>query len=376
MKFGIDYRPALLSRSGIGRYTRAIAAAMARHLEPDDELRLFAHSLARKTPGLAGPPESPHGRVSLVRGRFPGRLLHLLGRLGLASVESFTGALDRFLYTDLVFPPLRAAPHCVMVHDLAFLKSERFHGRGFGKKVWRRMEPVLERAAALLTPSPATADDLARHMPGVAGKISVVAHGCEHLTPAMGVEPHVPEEAATLDAYFLAVGTLEPRKNWIGVLEAFESIAESVPSMGLVFAGMPGWLYAPFMEKVERSPVRGRIRLLQGVDDDALAGLYSAATALVYPSFWEGFGFPVVEAMSLGCPVITSDRSSLSWLAGEAALLVDPDVVSEIAAAMRRLAKESAVGQELAMAGSVRIRSYTWAAAGRATLEVIREAND
>ncbi len=383
MKIGIDYRPALLSRTGIGRYTREIVAAMAGLLTSGDELRLFAVSLAEKADGLpdpparsAGTPAGSGGRVVAVRKRFPGRLIHFLGRFGLIGVETFTGPLDRFLYTDLVYPPLKSAPHCAMVHDLAFIRSAHFHEPDFGRKVWKRMAPVLERAAAILTPSPATADDLVRHLPSAAKKVHVVAHGGEHLTAAMGVEPRLPEEAAAMESYFLAVGTLEPRKNWISVLGAFESIAETVPRAGLIFAGTPGWLHAPFMESLARSTFRHRIRLMDGVDDSTLAGLYTNAIGLVYPSLWEGFGFPVAEAMSLGCPVITSNRSSLSWLAGDAALLVDPDEKAGIAAAMKRLAREKTLGEELALAGRDRIKSFSWTHAGRATLEVIGEAID
>ncbi len=374
MKIGIDYRPAFLSLTGVGRYTRAITEAMAGLLGAGDELRLFAVSLARGVHGLSSLPEPGRGRVVAARKRFPGRLIHLLGRFGLIGVESFTGPLDSFLYTDLVYPPLVKTPHCVMVHDLAFIRSKDFHGRGFGRKVWRRMVPVLEKAGAILTPSPTTAEDLAHHLPATARKIHVVAHGCEHLTPSMGVEPR--RAGGAEGSYFLAVGTLEPRKNWIGVLSAFESIADSFPDTELIFAGTPGWLYAPFVQKIERSPVRHRIRLVEGVDDSVLADLYSRAICLVYPSFWEGFGFPVAEAMSLNCPVITSNRSSLSWLAGEAALLVDPEAEGEIAAAMKRLAADDKLGRDLAQAGLERIKPFTWKQAGRTTLEVIHEAID
>jgi len=380
MKIGIDYRPALLSRTGIGRYTREISAAMAGLLAADDELRLFSLSLAPRAAGLPDPPTGSArrsaGRVVAVRKRFPGRLLHLLGRFGLAGVETFTGPLDRFLYTDLVYPPLKTTPFCVVVHDLAFMRSEEYHGHGFGRKVWKRMAPVLEKAAAIVVPSPATADDLVHHLPSAAKKVRVVAHGGEHLTAAAGVEARLPGEAAALGAYFLAVGTLEPRKNWIGVLKAFESIAQSAPRAGLIFAGTPGWLYEPFLESLGRSKFRTRIRLMNGVDDRTLAGLYSHAIGLVYPSLWEGFGFPVAEAMSLGCPVITSNRSSLAWLAGDASLRVDPDSVEAIAAAMKRLALEKTLGEELALRGQDRIKSFTWTHAGRATLEVIGETID
>jgi glycosyltransferase involved in cell wall biosynthesis len=108
------------------------------------------------------------------------------------------------------------------------------------------------------------------------------------------------------------------------------------------------------------------------VDDAGLAGLYARAIALVYPSLYEGFGLPVAEAMSLGCPVITSDRSALPETAGGAALLVDPEDISQIAAAMIRLAREKAFGDDLAASGRERARELTWERAANATLEVYR----
>jgi len=372
MKIGIDYRPALLSRTGIGRYTREITAAMAAQLAAGEELHLFGVSMARADAVTGPPPERPPAGAVLARKRFPGRLLHLLGRLGVMGVETFTGPLDVFLYSDLVYPPLKRAAHCVTIHDLAFLRSESFHEKGFGRTVWKRMQPVLESAAGVIVPSQATAGDLERHAPACRNKIHVVAHGCDHLlSPAAGSE-RLPAAAAALGSFFLAMGTLEPRKNWERVLRAFESAAPSLPDTSLVFAGTPGWLHEPLMRGLETSPVRGRIRLLTGVDDAALAGLYRNALALVYPSLWEGFGFPVAEAMSLGCPVITSGRSALPETAGGAALLVDPEDVSEIAAAMIRLARERSLREDLAARGRERAGSLTWKKAARETLEVLR----
>ena len=301
MRTGIDYRPALLSGTGIGRYTREITAAVSARLAPGEELRLFGVSLAR--PRFPFPGGAPGGRAVLARKRFPGRLLHLLGRFGLAGVETFTGPLDLFFYTDLVFPPLkRGTPYLVMVHDLAFLRSKSFHEKGFGRSVWKRMAPFLEGAAALLAPSPATADDVGRFLPAWKGRIHVVPHGGDHLPrpSSAGEEGGAGSVGARRERggpevpgpYFLAVGTFEPRKNHLGVLEAFERAAAGLPGTSLVFAGTRGWLDRPFFARLDASPLRSRVRLVIGPDDKTLAGLYAGALGLVYPSLWEGLGFP------------------------------------------------------------------------------------
>jgi alpha-1,3-rhamnosyl/mannosyltransferase len=236
------------------------------------------------------------------------------------------------------------------------------------------MRPVLESAAAVLVPSEATAGDLEHRLPGCRQRIHVVAHGCDHLQHLEASPDSLPEGTAALGSFFLAMGTLEPRKNWERVLRAFESAAASVPDANLVFAGTPGWLHEPFLRGLETSPLRSRIRLLTGVDDRSLAALYSRALALVYPSLWEGFGLPVAEAMSLGCPVVTSDRSALPETAGGAALLVDPESVPEIAAAMIRLHRERSLREDLSLRGRERAGGLTWERAATATLEALRES--
>jgi glycosyltransferase involved in cell wall biosynthesis len=141
--------------------------------------------------------------------------------------------------------------------------------------------------------------------------------------------------------------------------------------MELVFAGIPGWLHEPFLKSLEISPARERIRLLTGVDDRSLAVLYGRALALVYPSLWEGFGLPVAEAMSMGCPVITSERSALPETAGGAALLVNPENVPEIAAAMIRLFRERSFREDLSCRGRKRAGELTWDRAAEATLKAL-----
>jgi|GEM_PF-408325 len=384
MIIGIDYRPALLSRAGIGRYTREITTALADHLADGDELRLFGASLARPDRLALEAGFAQRGpAVRLVSRRFPGRLLHFLGRLGLMGVETLTGPLDVFLYTDLVYPPLRRTACVVVIHDLAFLRSSSFHESGFGAKVWCRMQPVLRRARSIIVPSPATAEDLRGYAPFCAERVEVVPHGCDHLMRIRSQLTRSPPGIVPDGPYFLAVGTWEPRKNWERVLHAFEAAIPLLstrragevsrePEPLLVFAGTKGWLCSSFLDQVHLSPLRARIRLIDEVDDGELIRLYEGALALVYPSLWEGFGLPVAEALSLGCPVVTSKGSAMSWLATGAAQLVDPESVTEIAEAMAELAHDDGLRESLSRAGRERAGQANWARAGAATLQVLK----
>jgi glycosyltransferase involved in cell wall biosynthesis len=179
------------------------------------------------------------------------------------------------------------------------------------------------------------------------------------------------------DDYILHVGTLQPRKNLIRLIEAMQAIRHAQRQVGirnltLVLAGQPGWLSAPVLAKArEHSDV---VRLLGYVPDEDLAGLYSGARAFVFPSLYEGFGFPVLEAMACGTPVICSDTSSLPELVGEAALLVDPTDTSALASAVARVLSEDNLRAALVEKGFVQARKFSWDRTARETLEVLERA--
>ena len=175
------------------------------------------------------------------------------------------------------------------------------------------------------------------------------------------------------DSFFLSVGTFEPRKNHLGLLEAFVQAAPELPGTALVIAGAPGWLDAPFRERLARSGVKKRVHLMEAVDDHTLSRLYRDALALVYPSLGEGFGLPVAEAMAAGCPVITSNRPPLTEVAGQAACLVDPNDRSELASALVRLARDASMRRALSKAGRARAKDFTWPGTAERLLAFARE---
>jgi glycosyltransferase involved in cell wall biosynthesis len=170
-------------------------------------------------------------------------------------------------------------------------------------------------------------------------------------------------------AYLLYVGTLQPRKNLVRLVEAFAQIQN--PNLQLVLAGQKGWLYADLFARVEALGLSGHVVFTGYVADDDRAALLSGATALLYPSLYEGFGMPVLEAMACGTPVLTSDVSSLPEVAGDAALLVNPLDTNAIAAGMARLVADAGLRRSLVERGSLQIRQFSWAKAARQVLEAI-----
>ena len=257
----------------------------------------------------------------------------------------------------LLFPG-RAA---VTVHDLGYKFFPLAHPLKQRLYLDGTTRYSAARASVVLADSQATADDLTRFYETSASKIRVVYPGVD--APTISDVAGVRKKYGLPERYFLFLGTLQPRKN-IGRIAAAYRSAKLTDLTALVLAGGQGWLYDPAWTAGTDGVI------LPGYIDDADKGaLYAGALALFFPSLYEGFGFPVLEAMHCGTPVICSNTSSLPELAGEAALLVNPFDVEAIAEAMRSIAKDEALRLSLREKGFVQARKFTWEAAARAALE-------
>jgi len=372
MKLGIDFRPALLGGAGIARYVREMCRAMPPLLGSGDELVLFSVAFARHKHLLMDTaPFEEHPRVKIIRFRFPNRILHALGRLGFSGVEMFTGKLDMFLYTDFVYPPLKKARSALVLYDLLFMHECGFHGPAFCRRMTKRVSRAMKAASGLIVPTRAVLDDIKRFFPELDIPVKVIPMAGRHMQTADSEKKTGP--AVLPDRYFLCVGTLEPRKNHVRVLHAFEEAEASMPGIKLVIAGRRGWGEAPFRSRLRNSPARDRIILFEEVDDSMLTRLYKGAIALVYPSLGEGFGLPVVEAMSIGCPVVASDLPPFPEVAGMDAVLVDPFDPDAIRSALVRVANDRALRDRLIHAGARRVASLSWRRTAAETLGFMHE---
>jgi glycosyltransferase involved in cell wall biosynthesis len=286
----------------------------------------------------------------------------------LPAVEGDAG-LDAVLYPYWPCPPRRrpgAPPAAMFVHDLAFRvrpKEVPWQQRVYMGSI---LPGALRRAAAVLTPSEATRRDLLEHypLPGLAGRTSVVKEGWSLGAVAPGALPDGLEPG-----FLLAVGTIEPRKNYPRLLAAYRLLRSRLGAPPpLVVVGRVGWAYGSALDELRAEP---GVRLLSDVDDPALRALYRAAGALAFPSLYEGFGLPLLEAMADGLPALAGDAGALPELAGDAALLVDPTDVQAIAAGLERVLCDGELRQRLAEAGRRRAAGYTWAGAAAAALDVL-----
>jgi glycosyltransferase involved in cell wall biosynthesis len=278
-------------------------------------------------------------------------------------------ALDAILYPYWPSPPRRergAPPAAMVVHVLAFRIRPRevpWQQRAYLGSI---LAAALRQAAAVMVPSEVTRADLLDHyaLPGLADRVHVVTPG----VGLQGVEPaSLPDGLSP--GFLLAVGTIEPRKNYPRLLAAYRRLKERGVEVPLVVAGRVGWAYGDALEELRREP---GVRLLGHVDDPTLRALYKGAAVLALPSLYEGFGLPLLEAMSEGVPALAGAAGALPGLAAEAALLVDPLDVEAIADGLGRLLEDSSLRRRLSAAGRERAAGFSWEAAAAATWDVLQ----
>ena len=370
MRIGVDYSAAVWQGAGIGRYTRALVGELLR-LDRENRYVLIypAGFPGRPAPFLPHLRHLNHPGLRLrplpLSDRYQAILWQRL-RLPLP-VELFCGRLDLFYSPDFVLPPQLAGRRILTIHDLAFLVHPECAVPSLGWYLRRAIPRSIARADLLLADSWHTRRDLV-------GLLGVPPERVEVVYP--GVEPAFrPLERAALEEvraryglperFLLTVGTIEPRKNLPRLLEALSGLPERL-RLPLVVVGRPGWLYEESFAAVERWGLQGQVRFLGFVPQEDLPALYNLALALVYPSLYEGFGLPPLEAMACGTPVLTGRVSSLPEVVGEAAVLVDPADVSSIREGLQRLLEDEALRERLRQAGPERAREFTWEkAAGR-----------
>ena len=269
-------------------------------------------------------------------------------------------------------------PYVVMIHDISYRARPRFTSpRNFALQNILGWLTAL-RASAVTTPSHFSRREVARLYPWLRDRAFVTPNAVKSaFYPRPSAEVEQVKKAFDISApYFLFVGTPQPRKNIARVVEAFLAVTRKVERVQLVIAGKS----TPELGKLRRAHqaafASGRVVATGYVSDDDLACLYSGCIALVFPSLYEGFGIPVLEAMACGAPVITSNTTALPEAAGDAALLVNPEDTMAIAQAMRRVLDEPDLRAALRARGFAHARQFTWAQTARATAEAYQAALD
>jgi glycosyltransferase involved in cell wall biosynthesis len=363
---GIDYTPAYEQGGGIGRYVRELVAALAEY-DGETPYRLFVAGAGRKA---LPPPPGPNFSYApcFVTPEWLARLWHR-ARLPIP-VELWTGVLRLFHATDFTLPPVyRGTPAVLTVHDLSFVRVPGAASPALKAYLDRVVLRYVRRADHVLADSQATKDDLVTLYATPPQKVSVLLSGV-HPRFKPTHDPAIRARYGIGDGPFaLAVGTVQPRKNYERLMRALAGL----PDVQLVVAGGRGWLEGPIYAAVESLGLRERVKFIGFAADEDLPALYTEARCLAFPSLYEGFGLPILEAMACGTPVLTSNVSSLVEVAGDAAVLVDPLSEASLRDGLTRILSDEALRERLIADGIRRAASFTWARAAKQLWDVYQQ---
>jgi glycosyltransferase involved in cell wall biosynthesis len=375
LRIGIDYTAALKQSGGIGRYTRGLITTLAEldnknsytlMVTPDappDDLQVF-HAQPNFTPKFY-PLAERWLTIGWHRFYLP------------IPVEWFTGRVDLFHSPNFILPPTRQAKTLLTVHDLSFIRHPQGAVPSLRKWLEKAVPRSLARADHVLADSESTKQDLIDIFQLTPKTITVVGAGVEarfqpvtdsHRLETVRRRYHLPPS----EKFILGLGTLEPRKNFTGLIKAY-SQSPVRHTHHLVIAGGKGWLYNEIFAAAESSPVANRIHLIGFIDDDDLPALYNLADIFAYPSHYEGFGIPVVEAMACGTPVVCADNSCLPEVGGQAALQIEATDVTALAETLHRLAIDPTLRQQAIATGLRQAQKFTWPATARRLLAVYHQ---
>ncbi len=367
MRVCLDIQPAIAQRAGVGRYVQALAEhlpAFAGH----DEVVLFWFDFRRR------------GRAPVVSGArmrpcrwLPGRAAQQAWkRLGVPPFDWLAGHADLYHFLNFIRPPLRRGRAVVTIHDLSFIRFPEAAEPKNLAYLRARIGETVRRADAILADSETIAAEIVEEFRAPAERVAAVPLGIdEHFAPPPTETLAAARSRFGLDRpYLLMVGTVEPRKNIPFLVEVFERLEEFDGE--LVLVGRPGWRTDAIYARIASSPRAARIRQITDADDADLPSLYAGASAFVFPSLYEGFGFTPLEAMACGAPVVSSPHGALREVLGEAAEIVEEFDADLWAAHVRAVLLDSARRAARIRAGRARAARFRWEDTARQTWEVYR----
>lgn len=344
MRIALDGMPLASPLTGVGHYTAELARNLAAVAPADSFTFISPHGLLKRRWWSLGLP------------------LHLL-----------RNSFDIFHGTNYEIPFWSRRPTVVTIHDLSMLLLSSVHRDDL---IWRsrwRMPWMAKRASKIITPSNSIKTELCEAFGIRPDKVAVTPEAPRPVFKRS--EDREPLRRLGIEGDFiLFVGTIEPRKNLRRLVEAFDQMLRNTSlSPKLVIAGGQGWLMEDFVSFIKEKGVADRVCLTGYLEDEDLCALYSTCTAFIYPSLYEGFGLPPLEAMACGAPVITSRTGALMETVGNAARLVDPKNISDMAQAMTELLSDVQAREHYAELGKAHVKKFTWEQTALKTLEVYQE---
>ena len=367
MNIGIDIRVlAKGTRTGIEEYVLNLLPRLL-PLDKKVKYKLFYNAFRKVKLGY---PWLKLSNVELREFKFPNRVLDSCVQIfKWPKVNKFLGDIDIFFSPH--FLPVALPKNCKRVitfHDLSFKHHPQFFSSS--RKVWHFLtfpKSQAQKADKIITDSQSTKEDLVKIYKINSDKIEAIYLGVSNNFKPL--KKHKPQRS------ILYFGTIEPRKNLILLIKAFEALKKGagMTDLKLVIAGAKGWLYKDIFETVANSRCKKDIVFTGVVDEKDKPYLYSSADVFVYPSFFEGFGFPPLEAMACGVPTIVSNTSSLSEVVGNGAIMIDPYNVDELAFAIRKVLEDKELRNDLIKKGLNQAKKFNWDKTAKQVLEIFKK---
>lgn len=372
MRFGLDGTPLANQRTGVGHYTFELARALAA-VAPAHEFEVVSPSSFFASQDT--------GNYRLPNLRFTDAGVNGWKRRGWWSVllprYCNQASFNLFHGTNFELPYWTRCPTVVTIHDLSLLLYPETHEKRRVRRARVKLPFMARKATAIITPSEAVKSEVCLHLNVRADKVFVVpdaARRCFYRVSGSESRP-ICERLGIKAEFILFVGTIEPRKNILSLVRAFEEVNRSSSSdLQLVIAGKEGWLSGGLMAYLRDSQIKDHVLFTGHVSDDALRALYSACRVFVYPSLYEGFGLPLLEAMACGAPVVAGNVPGIVETVGDAARLVSPRDSLELAKAIKGLLKDTDERENRRAAGIQHAKKFSWERTASATLEIYERA--
>lgn len=361
IKAALDALPLAGRQAGVGGFTAHLAEALVQR----DDVSLLMYAIGRRAAAVGE--HLPKGALLRTRS-LPTRLVNLGWQYTrLPSVERLTGPVDVVHGTNYVVPPTRRAASVVTVHDLTALRFPALCAPA-SLTYPALVRKAIARGAFVHTPSRFVAEEVIEMLDAEPERVRVIPHGLVPAADGLGVESPV------ASPYILAVGTVEPRKDYPTLVTAFDELAAGQPELRLVIAGADGWGTKALESVLADLRSRDRVIRLGYVDGPTRASLLRHACVLAYPSVYEGFGLPPLEAMAAGIPVVTSDGGAIPEVVGDAALVVPAGDATALAMALRKVMDEPGLREGLIRRGHELVLDRPWSDAGAEMARLYRDA--
>ncbi len=370
MRIVIDAQSLIEPLAGIGRYARCLLETFAK-MPPGNEFHLFYGASLRQWRVKFPEFDNPDFHPKLIK--FPGKIYRALTeKYKIAPPLAFMGSFDLFHGLNYYVPRVKY-PSIVNIYDMSFALHPQFFTRERLSDIPPKAAVSSKRADRIITGSIAAKSDIVDIYNVPEDKVVVIPNGVEErFRPRGADEIELYRKRSGLpDKFLLYVGTVEPRKNITALAKAYKKLR--LKDVSLVIAGAKGWLYDGIVREIGELNLGERVIFTGRIPEEDLPLIYCSSLVFVYPSVYEGFGFPPLEAMACGAPVITGDRSSLPEIVGDAGLCVDPENVDILAGAMEYLLADEGKRRELAGKGIERAKGFSWKRCADKTMALYRE---